>query len=373
MILKGNILNESFKFQKGEVHIENRTITDIIFNDNIIEECYIVPGFIDTHMHGAMGDEFFNCNFTNSKKIMEFEAQNGTTSLIPAISAAPKKKLLECAEFMKILCETDIESHAKIYGIHMEGPFFAPEFKGAHAISNIRNSNVDEFKEIMEKCGGYLKIMTIAPELNGSEETIKYAVKNGVVMSMGHTNATFEDSAKGAQWGITRATHLFNAMSPLHHREPGAVGGGLYNDKIKCEVICDFFHVRPEVIKLIYNLKGSDGIIMITDSVSGTGLSDGEYTLSGRTFTVKNGESRFPNGTICGGSSCLIDGIRNLVSIGIPLNECIKTATKNPAIDAGIYDKVGSITKGKIADVVVLDKNLDIKKIILRGKVIKEG
>lgn len=373
MILKGNILNDSFEFQKGEVHIENNIIKDIVFNDNITDDCYIVPGFIDTHMHGAMGDEFFNCDFENSKKIMEFEAQNGTTSLIPAISAAPKEKLLECAAFMKDLCECDIDNHAKIYGIHMEGPFFAPEFKGAHALSNIRNSNVDEFKEIFEKCGGYLKIMTIAPELPGSKETIEYAVKNGVVMSLGHTNATFDDIEKGVKWGVSRATHLFNAMSPLHHREPGTVGGALYHDKIKCEVICDFFHVRPEVIKLIYKIKGSDGIIMITDSVSGTGLPDGEYTLSGRVFTVKNGESRFPDGTICGGSTCLIDGIKNLASIGIPLNECIKTATKNPAEDAGIYDKVGSITKGKIADIVVLSKNLDIKEIVLRGKVIKEG
>ena len=370
MNIKSNILNENFEFKKGEVHIENDTIKQIIFNDNITDEDYIVPGFIDTHMHGAMGDEFFNCNFENSKKIMEFEAQNGTTSLVPAISAAPKETLLECAEFMKNLCETEIENCSKIYGIHMEGPFFASEYKGAHSLENIRNSDADEFAEIYEKCGGYLKIMTIAPELPGSEQTIKYATEKGVVMSMGHTNATFDDAEKATDWGVTRATHLFNAMSPLKHREPGAVGGALYIDKIKCEVICDFFHVRPEVIKLVYKLKGCDNIIMITDSVSGTGLPDGEYTLSRHTFTVKNGEARLPDGTICGGSTCMIDGVKNLASIGIPLNEAIKTATKVPAENAGIFDKVGSIEQGKIADIVILDKSLNIKDVILRGKLI---
>ncbi len=372
MIIKGNILNENFEFQKGEVHIENNIIKNIVFNDNITDDCYIVPGFIDTHMHGAMGDEFANCNLENSKKIMEYEAQNGTTSLVAAISAATKQKLLERAEFMKNLCECDTDGLSKIYGIHMEGPFFAPEFKGAHKLENIRNSDVDEFKEIMEKCGGYLKIMTIAPELPGSEETIKYATKNGVTMSMGHTNATFDDAVKGVQWGVTRATHLFNAMSPLKHRDPGAAGGALYHDQIKCEVICDFFHIRPEVIKLIYKLKGSDGFIMVTDSIAGTGLADGEYILPGHTFIVKNGEARLADGTICGGSTCLIDGIRNLASIGIPLNECIKAATKNPAQNVGIFDKVGSIQQGKIADIVILDKQLNIKNVIVRGKIRKD-
>ena len=329
-----------------------------------------MPGFVDTHMHGAMGEEFFDCNSDSYKIIGEFEAKNGITSLVPAISAAPREQLIKCAKYMKQLCETEIDGASKIHGVHMEGPFFNEVFKGAHSPENIRNADINEFKEIFEACGGYLKIMTLAPELAGSQEVIEFAAKNNVVMSAGHTNATCDDIKKSVEWGVSQATHLFNAMSPLKHREPGAVGGLLYEQNVKCEVICDFFHVKPEVIKLVYAIKGREKINMITDSVAGAGLPDGEYAMSGKSFFVKNGESRLPDGTICGGSTCLIDGIKNLVSIGIPLADACMMASKNPAQSAGIYDTVGSIQTGKIADIVILDKSLNIKNVILRGKMI---
>ena len=160
---------------------------------------------------------------------------------------------------------------------------------------------------------------------------------------------------------------MFNAMSPLKHREPGAVGGILYED-IKCELICDFYHVRPEAISLVYRLKGREKINMITDSILAAGLPDGDYIEHNQSIHVVNGQSRLDDGTINGGTSCLVDGVRNLVSIGIPLEDACMMASKNPAQTVGIYDKTGSITEGKLADIVVLDKELNLKHVILRGK-----
>ena len=373
MIIKGGtVLNDSFEFIKADVEIKDDKIVNIghVSGNDVIDatDCYVVPGFVDTHMHGGMGHEFMYCEEGAYEPMAIRQAEMGTTAIVPAISAAPKDKLKEAIRYMMECAKGIGDKEAMLYGIHLEGPFFSEEFKGAHAPENIRNSDINEFKEYCDMAGEFLRIMTMAPELPGSEEVIRYAKEKGVTISIGHTSATANDVKNAIEWGATQGTHLFNAMSPLKHREPGTVGGLLYTDAV-CEIICDFFHVNPDVVKLVYKIKGADKITMVTDAVFGAGLPDGEYVRpDGVTIIVKNGENRLTSGTIAGGSSFMIDGIKNLVSIDIPLNEAVKMATKNPAEAAKIYDKVGSITKGKIADIVILDKDLNIKKVILRGK-----
>jgi len=373
LITGGKVLNDEFKFIDADVLIKDDKIEKI---GNIQGEvtinadgCFVVPGFIDTHMHAAVGKTFIDFDDDTYEKVASFEAKNGTTSLVPAISAAPKEKLLSCVEYMKECTKTEKDGCARIFGMHMEGPFFAEKYKGAHLPENIRDTDVNEFKEYVAAAEGCIKIITLAPELPGADDVIKEAVKENVCVSIGHTNATYEEALHAIEVGAAQGTHLFNAMSPMSHRAPGTVGAMLLSNA-RVELICDFFHVHKDVVKMVYDIKGADNINMITDSEVGTGFPDGEYQVNGRKIIIKDRKTYTSDGTIAGGTSCMIDGIRNLVSIGIPLEDACKMASKNPALTVGIYDKTGSLTAGKIADIVILDENYNIKNVILRGKII---
>ena len=375
MIIKnGKLLNDSFKFENSDLEINGEKIAKIGVNlsgDEVIdaEEMYVVPGFIDSHTHGAMGVEYWEDLEDSYPTMSEFEGKNGTTGIFATISAAVNEKMIKSIKVYER--EKNNAPGAKYLGIHLEGPFFNVAKKGAHLPENIRDTSVEEFKTFIEAGGEDIKIITLAPELPNAEETIKYIVDCGTTVTMGHTNATYDEAQKGVEWGVSRATHTFNAMSPLNHREPGVVGSALTNDKVDCELICDFFHVHPAVCKMVYDLKGVDKVIMITDSVVGAGLPDG--TFRNGTVIVKDQKTYLTDGTIAGGTSCLIDGIRNMVSVGVPLEDAVKMATINPAKSVRIDDKVGSLKEGKFADIVILDKDLNIKFVFVNGKLIHKA
>lgn len=375
MVIKnGRVLSDSFEgFSTEDILVEDGKIKEIGKScakaDIDADGCFVVPGFVDTHFHGAMGETFVDFNENTYRAVAEFEAKNGTTALVPAISAAPKKKLLGCIVHLTECAKNVKSGLAQIYGFHLEGPFFSEKYKGAHLPENIRNTDPDEFDEYFEKGGKYFKIITLAPELLNADAVIKRAVEAGVCVSIGHTDASYTQVLHAIELGASQGTHLFNAMRPLTHREPGTVGGLLLS-AARTELICDFFHVHKDVVKMVYRLKGSDKINMITDSEVGTGLADGNYNVNGRTLTVKDKKTYTEDGTIAGGTSCLLDGVRNLVSIGIPLEEACKTASKNPAEAVGIFDKTGSLTEGKTADILVLDASLELKHVVLRGELL---
>lgn len=371
MIIKGGqVLNNDFKFVQTDVTIQGDTITalcDAPCGDIDAHGCYVVPGFVDTHFHGAVGHTMLGTGPEAFDAITAYMASKGTTTVAATLSAAPKAKLLASIQTAKDYIAAGIKANcADIAAIHLEGPFFSETFKGAHLPENIRNADLAEFQEYEAAAEGLLKIMTMAPELPGADEVIAYAAKQNICISIGHTNATYEQTLHGLDLGARQGTHLFNAMRGLKHRDPGTVGGILYSDAI-AELICDFYHVHKDVVKMVYQLKGSDKITMITDCVMGNGLPDGEYVDNGRPLIVKDGKNYTEDGTIAGSSICLIDGVRNLVSIGISLEEACKMASRNPAQTIGMYDKIGSLMPGKRADLVILDQNLDIKHVILRG------
>ncbi|MBR5271323.1 MAG: N-acetylglucosamine-6-phosphate deacetylase [Clostridia bacterium] len=364
------VLGDDFTFKNASVEVENGVFTKIDESNSTgdidVEGKYIIPGLIDTHMHSAMGKTFIDFDDETNDIIFGLEAKMGTTSLCPAISAAPTKKMLGC---IKNLVEYERkDGSARCMGIHLEGPYFAVEYKGAHLPENIRKPTVEETKTLIEAGKGMVKIITMAPELEGAKESIELLRENNVVVSIGHTNATYEQAIKGIDMGATQSTHTFNAMSGLNHRKPGTVGAVLGDDRVKCEFICDFFHVSPHVVKMAYKLKGEDNINIITDSELGTGLGDGEYEVNGRKIIVKNGETRTEDGTIAGGTSFLIDGVRNMVSIGVPLESAVKMASLNPAKTLGEDDKIGSIKEGKWADFIILDNDLNICDVYIGGE-----
>ncbi len=377
MIIKGaRVLDKNFEFIKSDVLVVGGKIKEIAENidgDDIIDAdgCYLVPGFIDTHMHGAMNQTFFEISDIESfKKICAYEAGKGTTTLVPAVSCLPLKELLNIIRCLKKFYKKDIDGSASFDGIHIEGPYISTEYKGAIKQENIRKPDILEIKQLIEEGEGMVKIMTIAPEVEGAKEAIEYLTQNGVVASLGHTNATFEEAEKAISWGAKQCTHLYNAMRPMKHRDSGATGAFLYNDNLKCELIADFFHVDPAVCKITYRAKGKDKINLITDSATATGCPDGVYIYGGRKINVVDGKPRLEDGTISGGTACLLDEVKNLVSIGVPLEDACLMASKNPAESVGIYNEKGSIEEGKIADMLILDKDLNLKSVILRGKIL---
>lgn len=374
MVIKnGNVLSGNFEFIK----------TDIEFTDKIISvapsdakeffdatDCYVIPGFVDTHMHGAMGENFLDFTEKSADKVCTFEASMGTTSLVPAISAAPEDKMTRAVKYITDKAKNQPLNQAKLMGIHLEGPFFSPEFKGAHHPRNIRNPDTEEFDRLWEAGEGMVKIITMAPELENGYDTVSHIAGRGVTVSVGHTNATCEEAKKAFSLGASQTTHTFNAMTGLHHRKAGVVGAAMSSPDICCELICDFFHVDPTVVGILYGIKGCDKITMITDSELGTGMPDGEYEVNGQKLIVKDRKTYLESGTIAGGSSVMLDGVKNLVSIGIPLEETVKCATINGAKAAKIDSRVGSLDVGKDADILVLDKELRIKEIFINGKML---
>lgn len=367
MIIKnGLILNRDFEFEKNDIAF-NEKITamgeqsaDSFFD---AADCYVVPGLVDTHFHAAVGETFIDFNEDTAKKISEFELKNGTTSMVPAISAAPEQKMIKAIEY--ILSKQG--EYRCIRGIHLEGPFFAPKFKGAHLPENIREPSVSEAERLLAAGKGAVRIITMAPELKDGFETVKYISDRNVTVSVGHSDATFQQAQKAFEYGATQTTHTFNAMSPFNHRAPGLAGAAMMSD-VRCELICDFFHVCKEVVELMFKIKGADKINMITDSEVGTGMPDGDFTVNGRTLTVKDKKTYTEDGTIAGGTSVLLDGVRNVVSLGVPLEQAIKTATINPARSARIDGEVGSLEVGKSADILVLDKSLKLKAVFASGR-----
>lgn len=370
----GMLLNDEFQFVKADLKTNGERI-EIVGTCNDAESidacgCYVVPGFIDTHMHGAQGKTFIDFEEDTFETIAAFEAQHGTTSLVPALSAAKEEKLTSAVKYLRNCAENPKENFAAVRGIHLEGPFFSEKYKGAHLPENIRNPDVNEFERLLEASGEYLKIITMAPELPGADSVIKRAREAHVCISAGHTDATFAQMKHAFSVGVTQGTHLFNAMRPLSHREPGTAGALLAERDIKCELICDFVHIHPEIINLVHQIKGREKINMITDSEIAAGMPDGNYHVNGRILTVKDKKIHTEDGSLAGGYSCLIDCVRNLVSIGIPLEDACMMASKNPAETVGIYHETGSLTVGKTADILILNQELALTHVILRGRLI---
>lgn len=324
----------------------------------------VAPGFIDVHIHGVGG---YDC--MDGKSAMEEMSailpRFGVTAFFPTGVASPHKRLIA---FLKDVRET-VGKGARIMGAHLESSYISMTRRGAQPPEAIRPVNMEEIKELIE---AGVKMMTIAPEVEGALEAIKVFREAGVVVSLGHSDANWEEAVNGVNAGITKATHLFNAMPPLHHRQPGCVGVALTDDRVACEVIADFIHLHPLIVKLIIKAKGRDKVILITDSTPYTGLPDGEYSWLGERTILKQGGRVFfkeaPD-VLAGSALTLDQAVRNVVSLGFNIKDAIRMATLNPAREANL-EGMGKIAIGNYADLVVLDEGLNVLLTIVNGEIV---
>lgn len=378
MILKnGNVLYNG-RFSTCDIKIEGEKIAEIgllaynddkMLNDDKIldvSDMYVLPGFIDTHIHGAYGARFSDPN-PDINIITAFEATKGVTSIAATTASSEFSDLLRQIDVIYNAAKHNTKG-AKIAGIHAEGPFINKKNKGAMNEKYIIPPSVDSFKEMLDHSKGLLKIMTIAPEIENAKDIIDFAVENSIKISIGHTSATIDEADRAIKWGAEQSTHTFNAMRSFNHREPGVLGSVLLNPKVKCEMICDFVHIHPKTTELIYRLKGADNINIVSDSGHAAGMDISEFFVDGQKRYVKNGVVRLEDGTIAGSTKTMLEGVQNLYNIGIPLEDISKMASQNPAKSLEIENETGSISVGKYADIVILDKNLQVKHTFINGK-----
>lgn len=376
-LLNGLIYLDSCTFKQGHLFIENGIFSTITTTppanhlSDVIDasDCYIIPGLIDIHLHGAYGYDFCDASLESIKAITQYELKEGITTLFPTTMTLPYTKLNPILQ--KIFeAYTLIDFGAsQIAGIHLEGPYIAPKQCGAQNINYCKAPDIHEFNTLQEVAGGLIRYITLAPEHSNALKFI-HQVTPDVIVSLGHTTASYDIAMEAFKNGASHVTHCYNAMPPLHHREPGLIGAAIEHGHAYIELICDGIHLHPAIIRQAFKLFDEDRIIFISDSMMATGLPDGTYTLGGTPIQVVNGEARTLQGQLAGSTTHLMDCLRKAVSFGIPLEIALKCVTCNPAREAGIFHQVGSITPGKRADCVILNKQLQVIHVIQDGQLI---
>lgn len=349
-----------------------------IGDDVEIDEAYdlpcnvtVVPGFIDQHIHGAAGCDAMDGDKTALKKIATAIASEGTTAFLATTMTQSVENVRKALNAVGEYIGDGVKEGAKLLGAHLEGPFISPKHVGAQPLEYVQTPSVEAFDVYDKASGGNIKIVSLAPEIQGASELIAHLKSKGIVASCGHTGAKYSDIKTAVEHGLSNVTHTYNAQTGLHHREVGVVGSALLMDELNCELICDTVHVCPEAIKVVLKNKPSDKVTLITDSMRAKHLADGESELGGQKVIVKDGEARLVDGTLAGSVLKMNVAVKNLVQkVGVDFTVAIDYATANPAKNLKIYDKVGSIAEGKNADFAVLDKDFNVVMTMRDGNVI---
>lgn len=372
MIIKdANVFTQDNRFVRGDVIVRDGRFVHATGEQPADEEVVdarnlmMIPGLVDIHFHGCKGADMCDGTKEALDVIMDYEASVGVTSVCPATMTIPRDELLAV---MKNAGAYSYHGGAHLVGINMEGPFISPSKKGAQAAENILHCDYEYFCQLQEAAGGLIKLVDIAPEEPGAMEFID-EVKGKVVVSLAHTASDYDTAREAIEHGASHATHLYNAMPPMNHRNPGVIGAVRDSSECHVELICDGVHIHPSVIRATYAMFGAERIILISDSMRATGLEDGEYTLGGQPVKVRGNLATLHDGTIAGSATNLMDCLRFVVrEVGIPLETAVMCATANPAREIGIFDEVGSITVGKRADFILLNQNLEIVRVYIDGK-----
>jgi len=329
------------------------------------ENCIIAPGFVDIHTHGGFGVDLMTSTLNDTRKFIEKLPETGVTSFVPSTGTDRFENL---KKFVEKFSSIRVEKGSEVVGIHFEGPYLNPEMAGAQPKEHIRPPSIEEVKRLSEPFNKVAKRLTLAPEVDDGINFIRILNDLGIIVSIGHTNASYEQAVQAFSAGARIVTHIFNGMRVFHHREPGVVGAALTFPTVYVETILDLIHLHPVAVELVYKCKGSKKMVLVTDAIAGAGLPDGAFKLGSMEIIVQDGVSRLPNGALAGSTLTMVKALKNAVKIGIPLAKALEMATLTPCKAMMIKGK-GSIIEGNDADMIILDKDLNIVATCLKGEI----
>lgn len=391
------VYTETNGFHEGMVVVDKDRIGNVFLQDTLDYElqkkrfikeghpdcldgngAYLIPGMIDIHLHGCKGYDFCDGTLEAVEKITKYQASIGVTTIALATMTLP----VECLEsilklgavFKKRKAAGEYNTHADLAGINMEGPFISKEKRGAQREDAIRKPEAVLFRQFQQSAEGLIKYIGVAPETEGALEFIR-EVKDEVKVTLAHSNADYFAARSAFEAGVSHVTHMYNGMSEYNHREPGIVGAVYDCKEVEVELICDGIHVHPAVIRATFSMMGKEKVILISDSIRAAGMPSGEYELGGQQVTVKEDRAVISGTeTIAGSIASLPEALRYAVRVaGVPLEDAVMCVSCNPARSLGIYKECGSVSVGKRADLVLLDKELCVNRVIKNGKILRES
>lgn len=381
-LYNGTLISGFAVMEKCAVLIEDGQIADVFSQKRFeqkkfsastkvynVEGAYIAPGFIDTHIHGFKGHGTEDSSTESILAMSKDLAEYGVTSFNPTLYSSVEENFMK--DIKAITAAMGKEEGANIMGMHLEGPFVSPDKVGVQKPATIHKVDLEFMERLWNASEGKIVNMTVAPEIKGMRELALYCLKKGIVLQAGHTNATYENMVEGMQAGILHSTHLFNAMSQMHHRNPGAVGAVLIHPEMACEIIADGVHVHPDLFKLLRRDKPADKIVLVTDALRPAEQTEGTLLANKEEVVFEGGcFHRKEDGVIAGSSLTMIHGVKNLVDFGLSLEDAVRCASTTPA-QIMHYNKKGQIIPGYDADLVVFDKHFNVLMTLIGGAIKK--
>lgn len=386
-IIAGTVYTPTEEIRNGVILLEGRRIATVGSREQVkipqgakvidYQDRTVVPGFIDIHIHGAVGYDLMEATPEAVASVGKYLARHGTTSYAATTVAASLERTLNAAKGLGEIIKASNAAHvasdrisgAQPVGIHLEGPFLNIKRRGAHPASQIRKPSIELLDRFLEAAQGTARILTLAPELEGALTVLEHAKSKGLKVGIGHSNATYEQAKSAIDAGATHAVHCFNAMRPFMHRDAGIIGAVLTDDRVSAELICDGIHVEPTAIRLMVRSKGAERLILVSDSLSGAGMPDGNYRLGNFTVHVAGGVCRTVEGNLAGSSVTLDAALRNLSAYtGLSFRECLPCVTANPARILGLEKQKGIIAPKADADLAILDQEFYVTQTYVQGR-----
>lgn len=378
--IRGMVYTERFRFEPGEITIEDDRIRKIeqCSAEALLEkeaQTYILPGLVDIHFHGCAGYDFCDGTAQAMNAIASYEVAHGTTTICPATMTLSEDMLLQICRACAAAVETEsvcggIPLKEILRGIYLEGPFISMEKKGAQNPAYIHEPDLAMLRRLQKAAEGMIRMAVTAPEVPGAMEMIREG-QGEFRFSIAHTCADYETAKTAIEAGAAHVTHLYNAMPPYTHRQPGVIGAASENEKTEVELICDGIHIHPCVVKNTFKLFGAGRVVLISDSMMATGMEDGEYALGGQPVTVRGNRALLADGTIAGSATNLYDCMRTAIGMGVPKEEVVRAATINPAVSVGLQEECGILLPGRRADVLLADRDFTLQEVIKSGRTVQ--
>lgn len=371
-IINGLVFDIKEGFVSRDVYTDGDYISDKSGDGVAVDasDCYVIPGLVDLHFHGCVGEDFSDATAEGLQRIADYELSQGVTYICPAGMTLPEEQLSEICRVTAAHRKNN-KGGAEVVGAHLEGPFLSMAKKGAQNGAFIHEPDAEMLRRLQDIAEGSIKLVTVAPEEPNGMDFIKAAVDMGITVSLGHTAADYDTALAAYRAGASHATHLYNGMPPIHHREPGVIGAA-FDGGARAELICDGIHIHGSVVRLTFAMFGAERMVLISDSLRATGMPDGRYPFGGQEIEVHGNHATIAGHpeTLAGSVTSLMGCVRKAVEFGIPLKDAVRAASLNPAKAIGIADRAGSLDIGKEASIVLMNKkDLSIRTIIFKGQV----